>query len=141
MQRRRPNRIAESLLFVGVATAAFVVAHGAEVFQPRSADVSLVERLRRLPSAIAAQLPDSVMPSRLPETLRLALSGGGAWPAPAEDRYIVRSGDTLAEIATRHDVTIAELVDENRLEDPDRLAVGQPLMIPVRGGVQPEPEA
>jgi LysM repeat protein len=39
------------------------------------------------------------------------------------------SGDTLSEIAERHDVTVAELMDWNDLDDPDRIFAGATLMV------------
>jgi murein DD-endopeptidase MepM/ murein hydrolase activator NlpD len=50
----------------------------------------------------------------------------------------VQSGDTLGEIAARFDVTVAEIVEANQLENPDSLEVGQVLVIP--GGAEAPPE-
>ena len=47
--------------------------------------------------------------------------------------YVVRRGDTLSEIGLRHGIPVAELAYANRLEDPDRIAVGQRLEIPPAG--------
>ena len=44
--------------------------------------------------------------------------------------YVVRTGDTLWEIARDHDTTVAAIVAANGLADPDRLRVGQELVIP-----------
>ena len=59
--------------------------------------------------------------------------GGG----PGE--YVVRPGDTLAEIAARYGVTVDDLVALNRdrypslVERPDRIEVGWRLRVPGRG--------
>ena len=73
-------------------------------------------------------------------------SGGGApstAPAPsapsfADDypeegmSYTVRQGDTLSSIASRHNARVRDIVNANRIEDPNRLRVGQTLFIPQR---------
>lgn len=53
--------------------------------------------------------------------------------APLE--YHVRSGDTLDGIARRHHTTAAELSDYNRLKNPDRLSIGQNILIPGGAGL------
>jgi LysM repeat protein len=62
-------------------------------------------------------------------------------PTEAESgalEYVVQAGDVLGEIAVRFDVTVAEIVEANNLEDPDNLDVGQVLIIP--GGTEPQPD-
>lgn len=49
---------------------------------------------------------------------------------PGGEIYTVQSGDTLMTIAQRYDVTIAEIVAANGLTNPNRLDVGQQLVIP-----------
>ena len=44
--------------------------------------------------------------------------------------YTVRAGDTVYQIARSHNVTPAAIVQANGLEMPDRLVVGQSLIIP-----------
>ena len=46
--------------------------------------------------------------------------------------HVVQAGETLGAIAARYDTTVAALVEANRLENPDRLAIGQRLLIPAR---------
>jgi murein DD-endopeptidase MepM/ murein hydrolase activator NlpD len=50
--------------------------------------------------------------------------------------YTVRTGDTLGEIATRHSVRVSDIIRLNGLADPDRIFVGQPLMLPDGARVQ-----
>ncbi len=44
--------------------------------------------------------------------------------------YVVQAGDTLAEIASRFNVSIDELARVNGIEDFDHIEVGQVLVIP-----------
>ena len=47
-------------------------------------------------------------------------------------KYTVRPGDTLRTIAEQFGVTVGELIAANQLADPDALAEGQALVIPLR---------
>lgn len=44
--------------------------------------------------------------------------------------YEVKEGDTLSSIAVRHQVTQKDLIQANQLPSPDRLRLGQKLVIP-----------
>jgi len=59
-----------------------------------------------------------------------ATSSPATATSPAVQEYHVQSGDTLADIADRFGVSIEELVVLNNLADPNRLDVGQVLLIP-----------
>ncbi len=43
--------------------------------------------------------------------------------------YTVRSGDSLWKIAQRFNVTVADLINDNKLSDPDNIFPGQKLII------------
>ena len=45
-------------------------------------------------------------------------------------RYEVMPGDSLAKIAQKHGVNIRDIINANRLVDPDKIQVGQNLFIP-----------
>lgn len=49
--------------------------------------------------------------------------------------YVVKSGDTLYSIGREFGVTVAELERFNGFSDPNRLVVGQDVLIPVKGTV------
>lgn len=51
--------------------------------------------------------------------------------------YQVQAGDTLGALARRFEVTIDEIVQANDLSDPNRLDVGQTLLIPVKNELIP----
>jgi len=67
----------------------------------------------------------------------LAPTEGGAATATGTKGYIVKSGDTLSTIATRHGTTIAAIRAANSLRG-DMVRVGQELRIP-DGSVAPAP--
>jgi LysM repeat protein len=54
-------------------------------------------------------------------------------PAPTQRTYTVKAGDTLSSIAGRFDLTLDELIAANTvaIPDPDKLAIGDVLIIPV----------
>jgi murein DD-endopeptidase MepM/ murein hydrolase activator NlpD len=69
--------------------------------------------------------------------LALPVAGAGAViatnlaaPNLTDTIYTVQSGDTLNAIANRYGVTVDELVAANGLANPDRIYVGQALVIP-----------
>lgn len=47
-------------------------------------------------------------------------------------RYEVKPGDSLARIAAQHNVPVRDIINANRLTNPDRIQVGQNLFIPMR---------
>ncbi|NPV09402.1 MAG: DUF5107 domain-containing protein [Anaerolineae bacterium] len=54
-------------------------------------------------------------------------------PTPTEEswpRYVVVRGDTLSEIAARFGTSVDAIARANGLADPDRLSIGQELIIP-----------
>ena len=70
--------------------------------------------------------------------------------APAREpveggRYVVQSGDSLSVIAHRHGVSQQALMRANNITDPDRIQVGQELVLPgvetpVQEAPTPEPQ-
>ena len=62
-------------------------------------------------------------------------TGAGQLP-PGVDTYAVRSGDTLASVAYRHDLSVTELLSANLSRQTlDRLAVGDLLYVPTQPGL------
>jgi len=69
-------------------------------------------------------------------------ANAGLTPAPTElvqptepsavsgTEYIVRPGDTLYDIGLRFGVTVQSIINANNLTNPDRLRIGQRLIIP-----------
>lgn len=76
----------------------------------------------------ATDVPAIIEPV-VPGTTVTASAGGSTG---AGETYIVKRGDTLFIIAQRYGTTVAALVQANNLSNPDRLSVGQQLIIPPR---------
>ncbi len=59
-----------------------------------------------------------------------------AQPAPTAQLYTVKSGDTLSKIAKRFGVSLDNLILANKetLPNPDKLQIGDQLIIPTPGG-------
>jgi LysM repeat protein/predicted chitinase len=57
------------------------------------------------------------------------VSGGGGGSTPETKTYIVQSGDTLSGIAVRFNMTQAELQKLNNISDPNKIRVGQELLV------------
>ncbi|GAB4072062.1 glycoside hydrolase family 18 protein [Barrientosiimonas marina] len=47
--------------------------------------------------------------------------------------HVVSQGDTLNDIASTYGTSLNDLIDANELKKPDKLAVGQSLVIPIAG--------
>lgn len=58
--------------------------------------------------------------------------------APTGDIYIVKKGDTLSKIAKAYKTTVAELVDLNNLTNPNRIEIGQRIVVAETGPSEEE---
>jgi LysM repeat protein len=74
-------------------------------------------------AAVEEALPEPTAP---PE----AAGEGGAPAPPATGTYTVGPGDTLSTIAAAFGISVEELLALNALTDPDRLMLGQELVVP-----------
>lgn len=60
-----------------------------------------------------------------------ATPGPPAVPTPGvQQQYVVREGDTLSGIAARFGVSEEAILKQNAIDDPNKLLVGQELVIP-----------
>lgn len=76
-------------------------------------------------------------PDRIAVGQKLKVPGVGGTTEPAtggaggqQQTHVVAAGETLLRIAQRYGVTVKALQDANNLVDPDRIYVGQKLVIP-----------
>ncbi len=66
-------------------------------------------------------------------------SPAAAAPAADETVYVVQAGDTLAGIAARFGVSISAIARANNITNPNRIYVGQRLVIPGTSGAPSAP--
>jgi len=101
-------------------------------------------------SSALARVNGIANPNRIFIGQQLVIPGGSAsapqpvpQPAPATSGggvYIVQAGDTLAKIAARYNTTIAALMRLNGISNPNRIWVGQRIVIGQGGSVvAPQP--
>ncbi len=108
-----------------------------QVTMPPPAPSQIIPLPTPAPAPVVKPLPPPI-PTRTPGTHVVTpapLSRGESRP------YTIKSGENLSTIALRHNLSTRELADFNRIADPNRIRVGQTLLIPVRGGVAPAPVA
>jgi LysM repeat protein len=66
-------------------------------------------------------------------------STSGPGPGTTTGTYIVQRGDTLGLIAARFGTTVAALMAANGITNPNRILVGQRLVVPGASGTVPTP--
>lgn len=72
----------------------------------------------------------------LPKNIKRITDGGYNWRTIDEDTlkddvYVVKANDTLYAISRKFNVNLKELVKVNSIKNPDRIYVGQKLIIPI----------
>lgn len=58
---------------------------------------------------------------------------------PSENTYIVQKGDNLNKIAKKFNTSVDELVKLNNIKDPNKISVGQVLILPTTNETKPTP--
>ena len=73
------------------------------------------------PTPSATQAAVTPLPSPTPE------------PEPTPQLYVIKTGDTLSKIAKEFGITLDQLLEANvdTIEDPDKISVGDEIIIPV----------
>jgi hypothetical protein len=63
-------------------------------------------------------------------------------PAPSAQVYVIKTGDTLSKVAKRYNLTLEELLAANPdIKNPDKIALGQQIVIPLPGTAAPSGSA
>ncbi len=118
------------ILAVHVAVAVVVTTPGCVSATPRGTDtpstVVLPPEIPVMPPTVETApviadpvtLPPVVEPVDIPEK-----------PA-ADNIYVIQKGDSLSKIAVRHGVKTAELQELNNIADPNKIRVGQKIVLP-----------
>jgi murein DD-endopeptidase MepM/ murein hydrolase activator NlpD len=92
--------------------------NGQETASPQiTAQITYEPRITMTPAAFTYE-PTPMVPQVLP-ALRTS-----------EDEYTIKSGDTLAAIAQRHQVSVKQIVERNEIEDPNLIEPDDLLLIP-----------
>lgn len=81
------------------------------------------------PPTVASILTPTTAPPPSPTAAPTTAAPSGTVPG---QKYVVKEGDTLADIADAFGVTVADLIAANNLTNPDVIVVGQELIIPGR---------
>jgi LysM repeat protein len=89
-------------------------------------DADALRRLNRLPSLDA--------PLRAGQQLLLPATGEELRPRAPNREHQVQAGETLSKIAAEYGVTLAALLQANRIADPNMVYAGQVLIIPGDAG-------
>ena len=92
-----------------------------------------------LPPPRAVEIIPPTAPADVPAA---AAAAAVEWPSETKI-YTVKKGDMLSKIASRYNVKMSEILRLNGLTDPNRLRVGQSLVLPgyvkLDGSVSPAP--
>jgi LysM repeat protein len=112
----------------GSTVEVIVEANGLNEFAFIRAGQSLVVPVRI--GAAVTSTPSNTPPVPATSTSNNGVGGGQV----GSTEYIVQRGDTLSRIAQRFNTTVAALAQLNNIVNPNRIQVGQRLIVPGTGG-------
>ena len=104
----------------------------AEMDEQRS-DGSVLDSPRADVPPTATVLPPTWTPIPMEHEGHLPAGPGGVPITETRVEYVVRRGDTLAQICNKYGVDIAEVARINNISDWDLIEVGQVLTLPLHG--------
>jgi LysM repeat protein len=136
-----------SLIYVGqrlVIPGAAGLADTSEPIAPANTEhvVSAGETLAAIAARYGVSVPALAAangisdPSRIVSGQHLTIPAAGVEPAvgipasPATSEYVVKSGDSLAQIAREYGVTVLAIAAANGIDNPSQIRAGQRLLIP-----------
>jgi membrane-bound lytic murein transglycosylase D len=114
----------------------------ASIARAQGTSVEVLAQLNRLKASARLKAGRSVL---LPEASPMLASvgaptAGAVAVRPADDVYVVRSGDALTDIAARVGVPVATLVGLNQIRNPDSVYEGQRLRLSAAHAPVPDAE-
>lgn len=114
---------------VGQDVAAITPAPAKVAHTVRSGDTlsSLARQYRTSPAAIQKDNPQIADPEHLDVGMVLLIAPG---VAPKVVTHVVRAGESISSIGRQYGVSPQALIQANGLSNPNRLSVGQVLIIP-----------
>jgi LysM repeat protein len=83
-----------------------------------------------LPPSVAVVSQPAVQPVQFPALLPPVEPAPLKTSVAAENVYVVKSGDSLSKIAAAHGVSSRELAELNQISDPNKVRIGQKLILP-----------
>lgn len=83
-----------------------------------------------LPPSAAVVVPEAVPPVAFPEIQPPVRPEPVTTGVAAGNLYVVKAGDSLSKIAVRHGVNFRELAELNQITDPNKIRIGQKLILP-----------
>ncbi len=92
-----------------------------------------VQTLAPVPAPVQPPTPTAAPPPA-PTTAAPPPAPTTAAPASGGLTYTVQSGDTLAAIADRFNVTVDEIISANNIQNADVISIGQQFIIPTGSG-------
>ena len=92
-----------------------------------------VQTLAPVPAPVQPPTPTAAPPPA-PTTAAPPPAPTTAAPASGGLTYTVQSGDTLAAIADRFNVTVDEIISANNIQNADVISIGQQFVIPTGSG-------
>jgi nucleoid-associated protein YgaU len=124
-------------LLAGLLVVAFIVfLLWVVLLRPRDDEASSVAT-PPTPAAVTTPTPDdpnaafnAVIATPTPAPTPTATPIPRPTPTPTVTVYVVQPGDTLSGIAARFNVSVDDVVESNRILNPDALQVGQEITIP-----------
>jgi LysM repeat protein len=124
-------------IFNGSSQCAYVIQPGDTLYQIALNNDTTVDALRQANPQLSGDLIQPGDEINLPGCGEPSATSAPAPTQPAfngtsigQRTHIVRSGDTLFAIAREYGVTVQAIIDANNLANPDRLDLGQELVIP-----------
>ena len=83
-----------------------------------------------LPPSPAIAAPVPVQPVVFPAIQPPSRPAPSPTVVASENVYVVKTGDSLSKIAAKHGVNARELAELNKITDPNRIRIGQKLILP-----------
>ena len=83
-----------------------------------------------LPPSAAVVMPEAVPPVAFPAIQPPVRPEPVTTGVVAGNLYVVKAGDSLSKIAVRHGVNFRELAELNQITDPNKIRIGQKLILP-----------
>ncbi len=128
---RPGDTVGRLAIFYGSTVEAIIAANGigpdARIFVGQG----LIIPIRTATPPTSAPVQPSATPFVPTAAPTQVLPGTISGPAPGTITYVVQPGDTLYSIALRFRTSITILAQLNRIANPNRLFVGQPILVPV----------